>query len=156
MCVPTTAIGRPTLDPWVQASIDFFCNTHVCVLPAAIGLPKLLNVQNLHLTSSLDSCATHMCVFTTAIGRPTLRWSLLQHMCAYADSNNRSARVVNMVTASIDFFCTRHVCIQKHTSVCAQQQWVDQPLTLGCNSQWTSSATHVCICSQQQSVCPSC
>ena len=41
MCMPTAAIGRPTLDPWVQPSIDLFCNTHMCVLTAAIGLPKL-------------------------------------------------------------------------------------------------------------------
>ena len=40
------------LDPWVLPGA-VFCRTHVCVLTAAIGLPKLLNVQNLHLTSSL-------------------------------------------------------------------------------------------------------
>ena len=40
MCMPTAAIGRPFLDPWVQPTIDFFCNTHVRVLTAAIGLPK--------------------------------------------------------------------------------------------------------------------
>ena len=49
MCMPTAAVGRPTLDPWVLPLIDFFCNTHMCVLTAAIGLPKLLNVQNLSL-----------------------------------------------------------------------------------------------------------
>ena len=31
--------------PWVQPSIDFFCNTHVCVLLAAIYLLKLLSVR---------------------------------------------------------------------------------------------------------------
>ena len=56
MCMPTavvTVMGWPTLDPWVPPSIDFFYNTHVCVVTAAVGLPKLLNVQNLHMTSSL-------------------------------------------------------------------------------------------------------
>ena len=72
MCMPTAAIGRPTLDPWVQLSMDFFCNTCVYVLTALIGPPKLLNVQNLHMTSSLNPSATHICVFTAAIGRPTL------------------------------------------------------------------------------------
>ena len=31
MCMPTAAIGRPTLDPWAQPSLDLVCNTHVCV-----------------------------------------------------------------------------------------------------------------------------
>ena len=51
--------------------MDFFYNTHVCVVTAAVGLPKLLNVQSLRLTSSLI-VVQHMCVFTAAIGRPTL------------------------------------------------------------------------------------
>ena len=71
MRVPTAAIGRPALEPWVQPSIDFFCHTHVCVLAAAVGLPKR-NVHSLQLASSLDHSATHMCVLTAAIGRPTL------------------------------------------------------------------------------------
>ena len=72
MCMHTAAIGRPALDPWVLSSTDFFRSTHVCVLTAALGLPKLLIVQNLHMTSSLDSFATHMCVLAAASGRPTL------------------------------------------------------------------------------------
>ena len=76
MRMPTAAIGRPALEPWVQPSIDFFCNTCVCVcvcvLTAAVGVPKLLNVQNLRMISPLDYCATHMCVRTAASGRPTL------------------------------------------------------------------------------------
>ena len=87
-CVcPQAAIGRPTFDPWVQPSMD--------CLTAAIGLLKLLNVQNLHLASSLDYSATHMCVFTV-------------------HSSNRSP-----------------------------------------NPQLSSSATHMCMCLQQQSVCQS-
>ena len=91
MCMPTAAIGRPFLDPWVQPSIDFFFNTCVCAhsrnWPA-----KVLNVQNLHLASSLGYSATHMCVFTAALGRPTLSCPLLQHMCVCAYSSNRSAK----------------------------------------------------------------
>ena len=40
MCMPTAAMGRPALDPWVQPSIDFFCNTRVFVFTAVVGLPK--------------------------------------------------------------------------------------------------------------------
>ena len=71
MCMHTAAIGRPALDSWVLSSTDFFCSTHVCVLTAALGLPKLLIVQNLHMTSPLDYCATRMCVLAAAGGRPT-------------------------------------------------------------------------------------
>ena len=38
------------------------------------------------------------------------------------------------------------MCIQQHTCVCPQQQLVGQSLTLGCNPQWTASATHMCVC----------
>ena len=69
MCMPTTGIGRPTLDTRVQPSNDFFFETHSRVVTAAIGLPKLSNVQNLHATSWVYP-ATHMCVFTAASGRP--------------------------------------------------------------------------------------
>ena len=79
-------------DPWVPPSIDFFYNTHVCVVAAAVDLPKLLNVQSLHLTSSLI---------------------VVQHTCVVHSSN-----------------------------------W-------SANPQLTSSATRVCTCSQQQSVCQS-
>ena len=61
MCMPTAAIGRPALDPWVQPSIDFFCNTRVCVcvLTAAVGLPTECSF---HLASSLGDSASRMCV----------------------------------------------------------------------------------------------
>ena len=74
MCMPTARIGLPAFDPLVQPSIDFFCNTYVCVcvLTAAVGLQKLLNVQNLHLTSSLGYSEKHMLVFTAAFGWPAL------------------------------------------------------------------------------------
>ena len=130
MCMPTAAIGRPYLDPWVQPSIDFFFNTCVCAhsrnWPA-----KVLNVQNLHLASSLGYSATHMCLFKAALGRPTLSCPLLQHMSKL------------QVTCG---FRNTHVYAHK-------QQLVGQPFTLGCNPQWTASETHMCLCSQQQLVC---
>ena len=50
MCMPTVAIGWPTLDPWVETLNGLLLQqTCVCVPTAATGLPKLLNVQNLHL-----------------------------------------------------------------------------------------------------------
>ena len=76
MCMPTavvTVMGWPTLDPWVPPSIDFVYNTHVCVVTAAVGLPKLLNFQNLHLTSSLGCCATHVrCSQQQVVGQPSV------------------------------------------------------------------------------------
>ena len=51
--------------------------------------------------------------------------------------------------------CTRHVCSQKHTSVCPEQQLVGQPLTRGCESQLTFFLQRTCVCSEQQYVCQS-
>ena len=52
-----------------------------------------------------------------------------------------------VIKASIDLFCARRVCIQKHTCVRPQQELVGQPLTLECSPQSTSSAKHiVCVC----------
>ena len=90
VCPQQQLVGQPlTLgcSPELTSSA-----THMWVLTAAIGLPKLLKVQNLHLTSSLGYSATHMCVFTAALGRPTLSCPLLQHMCVCAYSSNRSAK----------------------------------------------------------------
>ena len=67
-----------------------------------------------------------------------LPWIVLQHTCVVFSQHRR------------------HVWIQKHTCVCPQQQLVGQPLTLGCNPQLISSATHIYVCSQRQSVCQSC
>ena len=68
-----------------------------------------------------------MCVLTAAVGRP---------------SSNRSAKEFQLVGSAPDM----HVWSEKHTCVCPQQQLVGQPLTLGCNPQWTASATHMCVC----------
>ena len=78
-----------------QASVVLCCNTCVCVLTAAIGLPKSLKESKLQLTCS----APDMCIFRNA-----------------------------------------HVYAHK-------QQLAGQPLTLGCNPQWTASETHMCVCS---------
>ena len=63
--------------------IDVFYNTHVCVVTAAIGLPKLLNVQNLHATSSLGYSATQMCVCSQQqlVGQPSV--DLFSNTCVY-------------------------------------------------------------------------
>ena len=92
MCMPAAAIGRPTLDPWVQPSMLY--------------------------------SATHMCV------------------CAHG--SNWFAKVVECSKPSIDSFtdfcCNSHVCA--HSSRSAKPQL-------------TFSATHMCLCSQQQLVCKS-
>ena len=92
--------------------------THVRVLTAAIGLPKLFKVQNLHLT---------VCVLTAAVGLPkSLKESKLQLTGSAPD---------------MCIFRNAHVYANK-------QQLVGQPLTLECNPQWTASETHtrVCVC----------
>ena len=188
MCVLTAAIGRPTLDPWVQPLIALFCYSHVCarssnwscacpqqqllgqlltfgcrpqlpysathmcvcVLTAAIGLPKLLNVQNPHLTPSLTAAATHVCVLTAAIGRDPQSVYPETHMCmptaasgrptlglVCAHSSNWSAKphVTYDQNLHLALFCTRDVCAHSSywSCACPQHQLVGQPLTLGCN-----------------------
>ena len=178
MCVQKHTCVCPQQQ--LQPSIDFFWQ-HTCVCLHSSNWPaKVLNVQNLHLASSLGYSATHMCVFTAALGRPSLKLSSSAthvRVCVY--SSNWSAKVSKRIKASIDLFCTGHVCIQKHTCVCPQAAIGRLPFAtlnglllkhtwlcahsnwsaevVGCSEpslgpQLTSSATHVCLCSQQLSV----
>ena len=74
-------------NPWLfGATLNCFLLRHacVCVLTAAIGLPKLLNVQNRHLTSSL--------IF-------------LRHTCVCVHSS------IWVGQPSDDFFCNTCVCL---------------------------------------------
>ena len=96
----------------------------VCVLAAAIGLPKCTDLF----------CATHVCVcvcvcvLTEARGWPALHFFCATHVCARSSS-------------------CRELTYSEHTCVCPQQQSVGQPLTLGCSPRSTYSATHiVCVC----------
>ena len=165
--MPTAANARPTLDLWVQASIALLCDTNVCVHTAAIGLPKLLNVQNPQLTPSFTFAATHMCVLTAAIGRDPQAVYPETHMCmptaasgrptlglVCAHSSNWSAKpqVTYDQNLHLALFCTRDVCAHSSywSCACPQQQLVGQPLTLGGSPQLPYSATHMCVCSQQQ------
>ena len=168
--MPTAAVGRPSLDPWMQPSIDLFCNTHV-LSPSATHVCMCLQQQSLcqrffligkdsivecsepslgffiglfcntHVCVHSSTCstkpqfssaATHVCVLTAAIGLPkSLKESKLQLTCSAPD-----------------------MCIFRNAHVYAHKQHlVGQPLTLGCNPQWTASETHMCVCSQQQLVC---
>ena len=144
MCMPTAAIGRPFLDPWVQPSIDFFFNTCVCAhsrnWPA-----KVLNVQNLHLASSLGYSATHMCVFTAALGRPTLSCPLLQHMCVCAYSSNRSAKAFfnaqSFKTCSAPDMCVS----ETHMCMPTSSNWSANPLPLGATLNGLL-LKHTCVC----------
>ena len=153
MCMPTAVIGRPTLDPWVQPSIALILqHTCVCVLTAAIGLPKLLNIQNRQLTLSLTFAATHMCVLTAAMGRPSLNWPLLQYTCVCvltaAIGLPKLLKVQNPQLISLSFY----------SCVCSQQQLVGQPsarvrnLLAGRRVQRVN--THVCADSSNWSADP--
>ena len=121
------------------------------------------NVQNLHLTSSLGFSAKRIfvCSQQKLLGQPSVDLFRKTCVCVCAHSNNRSAKV------SIDLFCARLMCIQKHTSVRPQPQLVGQPLPLGCNPQLIllpkllnvqndrvtlslDILQHTCVCSQQQ------
>ena len=79
------------LNPWVLPGADFFLqDTCVCVLTAAIGLPKLLNVQNLHLTSSLIILQhTRVCSQQQLVGQ-----------------------------AAVDLFCNTCACLLTAATVC--------------------------------------
>ena len=127
-------------------------------LTAAIGLLKLLNVQNLHLASSLDYSATHMCVFTVHSSNrspnPQLS-SSATHMCMCLQQQSVCQSFLN--GQSFKWLALHQTCVFRNTHVYAhKQQLVGQPLTLECNPQWTASETHMCVCSQQQLVCWSC
>ena len=155
--MPTAAIGRPALDPWVQPSIALFCNTHVCVCSQQqFGLPKLLNVQHPQLTPSLTFAATHMCSrISNGSAKPQLASSATR-MCVCAHRSNWFAKVIECSKPSIDFFvvlfCCTQVCLltaatgrpalgqgQKHpilagrrvqrvnTHVCADSNWSANP-----------------------------
>ena len=100
----------PRCNPQLTSSA-----AHMCVLAAAIGLAKLLNVQNLQLISASIYTATHKCVLTAAIGRPAL-------------GQGQKPR------------CWPKSSKGQHTCVCGQQQLVCQPLTLGCNRSSIRSA----------------
>ena len=77
VCPQQQLVGQPST---LGCSPPLASATHVCVcvrvLTAAIGLPKLLNVQNLHSASSLDYSATHMCMFTQQqlVGQPSVEF----------------------------------------------------------------------------------
>ena len=148
-----------------QPSIDFFCNTHVCVLTAAVGLPKFVECFHLFCTTHVYMCVltaaivvtliwfiqkhTRVCPQLQLVGQPlTLGCSptySATHMCVCAHSSNWSAKVVECSKPSSDFFidlfCNTHVCARS-------SNW-------SVNPQLTSSATHMCVCSQQQLVCKS-
>ena len=69
MCMPAAAIGRPVLEPWVQPSIDFICNTRVCVSQQQL-VCQMERSEPSH-DFFMDYSPAQVCVFT-AFGRPTL------------------------------------------------------------------------------------
>ena len=126
MCVCAHSNNRSAkVFKMIEPSNDLFCARHVCIQKhrgvcseqQLVGQPSILGC-NPHLISS----ATHMCV------------------CAHR--SEWSAKVVECSEPSLDIFvgsfCNTHVCV--HSS-----SW-------SVNLRLTSSATHVCTCSQQQSV----
>ena len=140
-----TVVGWPTLDPWVPPSIDFFYKTHVCVVTAAVGLPKLLNVQSLHLTSSLI-VVQHTCVVHSSnwSANPQLTSSATQ-VCS-SHSSNRSAKVLKLT--KLELTCRApDMCLVRNTHMCmptaaigrpALDPWVQPSIDFFCN-------THVCV-----------
>ena len=60
-CMPTAAIGRPTLDPWVQPYL--FCNTHVCVCAHSSNWSaKVVECSKPSSDFFIDLfCNTHVC-----------------------------------------------------------------------------------------------
>ena len=142
MCMPTAAIGRPTLDTLVQPSIDSSA-THMCVCAHSSNWSAKI-VECSERSRDLIS-NTHVCVHSRNWSANPQMISFATHACM-CSQQQLVCQDFNMIKASICLFCARHVFIQKlkHTSVCPQQQLVGQPLTLGCNPQLTSSA-YVCV-----------
>ena len=67
MCVLTAAIGRPTLDPWVQPLIALFCYTHVCADSCNwLASPQLTSSATL---TCVCKCVC-VCALAAAIGLP--------------------------------------------------------------------------------------
>ena len=111
----------------IKASIDLFCTRHVCIQKRTCARPqKELVGQPLAL-----GCIPSIACFCNT------------HTCLCAHSSNWSAKVVECSEPALDFFIGLfcHLCVHS-------RNW-------SANPQLTSSATHVCVCSQQQSVCQS-
>ena len=136
MCMPTAGCS----PQWTSFA------THMCVCAHSSNwFAKVIGCSGPSLSFFIGSCCcTHVCVHNSN-GWPTLSWLLMQRMCVCAHSSNRSGKAVKMIHGSIDFFCTRHVCVQGHTCVFPQQQLVGQPSTFECYHQLPSSATHTCF-----------
>ena len=114
--MPTAAVGRPTRDPRVIPSIDFFCKTRICVCAHSSNWSaKVVECSEPSFGFFIGIfCKTHMCVCSQQqlVGQPSV-----DLFCS-----TRSAKVFKLINASIDLLCTRHVCIQRHTCLCPQQQ----------------------------------
>ena len=127
--------------------IDIFYNTHVCVVTAAIGLPKLLNVQNLHLTSSLIiRQQTRVRSQQQTVGQSSV--DLFCNTCVFAHSSNRSAKVLKL--SKLQLTCSaREMCVSRSTQVYARSNsyssWLANP------DPWVPPSidffynTHVCV-----------
>ena len=124
MCMPTAAIGRPALEPWVQPSIDFFCNKHMCVCPQ-----QQLACQSVECSEEPSlgffiglACNTNVCAHSSS-------WSTKQQSVCQR--------------VSIGWFCAKHVCIFRNTYVYAHNSiWSANPFVL---PELTSSATHMWV-----------
>ena len=157
-CMPTAAIGRPTLDPWVQPYL--FCNTHVCVCAHSSNWSaKVVECSKPSSDFFIDLfCNTHVCARSSNWSVNPQVTSSGTHMCVCAHSSNWSAKVFRMLKASKRFFCTTHVCAQSsngrdphlsfsETHMCMPtaatgratlDPWVQPSLDIFCN-------THVCV-----------
>ena len=76
-----------------------------------------------------------------------------QHMCVFAHSSNRSARVLKL--SKLQLTCSApDMCVFRNLHMRMPTAAIGRPaLDPGCHRQLTSSATHMCVCSQQQMFC---
>ena len=82
MCMPTAAIGRPALDPWMQLSIALSCNTHVCVLTAAIWFAKVVECSTPSADSLIDFCCnTHVFSHQQWVGQASIGLFCNTYVC---------------------------------------------------------------------------
>ena len=122
--MPTPAIGRPTLDPWVQPSMALFCNTHVCVLTAAIWFAKVVECSTPSVDSLIDICCnTHVFSRQQWVGQASIGLFCNTHLCVLTEAIGlaKLLNVQNPQLTSSSFYSAAHKC------VCSQQQLVGQP-----------------------------
>ena len=116
MCMPTATIGRATLDPWVQPSLDLFCNTHMCVAEYSSWPAKVVECSKPSNDFFIDLfCNTHVCAHSSNWSANPQLTSSATHMCVLAAAIGLQ-KFFECSKPPRDFFAP-HMCVCAHSSV---------------------------------------